>query len=145
MAFPPNWANGIGQTASSLTTDTPSANGTASYPDQMVGAGDVTFSTIFTGGAPFMCLNPLMKPTDVFGVPVATPPGATPVWLPRTPPVVGQVNSSERGVYFGKKEKGIAVLVPVIGDGITGTGADPTVRTLTYPGKYTKIFIGTRT
>ena len=128
-----------GQIVDKTVLDTASANPTATYPLQEHGGDDKTYQTIYTDRMTSMMkivgLDPTSDPTDVQGVGV-TP---VPLTLPRTPPVVGIVNAEARGVYFE------GTLVPVIGDGITGTGAVPTPRPLTSPAKYPTIIIGTRT
>ena len=128
-----------GQIVDKTVLDTLSANPTATYPVQAHGGEDKTYETIYTDRMTSMMkivgLDPKSDPTDVQGV------GVTPVppTLPRTPPIVGIVNAEARGVYFE------GTLVPVIGDGITGTGAAPSPRPLTSPAKYPTIIIGTRT
>jgi hypothetical protein len=128
-----------GQIVDKTVLDTASANPTATYPLQEHGGDDKTYQTIYTDRMTSMMkivgLDPTSDPTDVQGVGVTPVPNP----LPRTPPVVGIVNAEARGVYFE------GTLVPVIGDGITGTGAVPTPRPLTSPAKYPTIFIGTRT
>ena len=84
-------------------------------------------------------MDPLSDPTDVSGVPINPLVPPVPQPLPRTPPIVGIVNSAARGVYFE------GTLVPVSGDGVTGIGAAPDPRLLTLPVKYPTIFIGTQT
>ena len=132
-----------GQIVDKTVLDTLSANPTATYPAQAHGGEDKTYQTIYTDRMTSMMkivgLNPTSDPTDVAGVPIQplVPPAPNP--LPRTPPVVGIVNAEARGVYFE------GTLVPVIGDGITGTGAAPSPRPLTSPAKYPTIIIGTRT
>ena len=125
----------LGCIADSTTVDTVSTNPTATYPIQSHGGDNITCNTIYSNQAKIKHLDRTTDPTDVQGVGV-TP---VPLTLPRTPPVVGIVNAEARGVYFE------GTLVPVIGDGITGTGAVPTPRPLTSPAKYPTIFIGTRT
>ena len=128
-----------GQIVDKTVLDTASANPTATYPLQEHGGDDKTYQTIYTDRMTSMMkivgLDPTSDPTDVQGVGVTPAPNP----LPRTPPVVGIVNAETRGVYFE------GTLVPVIGDGITGTGAVPTPRPLTSPAKYPTIIIGTRT
>ena len=128
-----------GNIVDSSVVDTASANPTATYPLQAHGGSDITYNTIYSGGGKITGLDPTSDPTDVSGVPIQplVPPAPQP--LPRTPPIVGIVNSAARGVYFEN------TLVPVIGDGITGIGAIPNPRLLTITGKYPTIFIGTRT
>ena len=128
-----------GTMVDSLTQDTASANPTAIYPLQSHYGTDKTYNTIYCGGAQITGLDPTSDPTDVTGTPTGVPPGPTPATLPRTPPIVPIINIPARGVYFE------GVLVPVIGDGVTGIGAAPTPRLLTTPGKYPTIVIGTRT
>jgi len=128
-----------GNMASSLTQDTASSNPTAIYPLQAHYGPNKTYNTIYSGGTPISALDPMGDPTDVTAVWTGLPPGPIPPTLPRTPPTVQIINTAARGVYFE------GTLVPVIGDGITGTGAAPTPRILTMPGKYGSIFIGTRT
>ena len=129
----------LGNIADSSTQDTPSANSTATYPLQAHGGSDITCNTIYSGGSKITHLDRLSDPTDVTGIPIQPLVPPVPQPLPRTPPVVGIVNSEARGVYFEN------ILVPVIGDGITGSGAAPNPRLLTTPGKYPTIYIGTRT
>ena len=128
-----------GNIADASTSDTNSLNATANYFMQPHGGTTKTYNTIYSGGAQITGLDPMGDPTDVPGVPIQplVPPVPNP--LPRTPPIVPIVNVAARGVYFE------GTLVPVIGDGITGSGAVPTPRPLTLPGKYPTIFIGTRT
>ena len=132
-----------GQIVDKTVLDTVSANPTATYPLQAHGGEDKTYQTIYTDRMTSMMkivgLDPTSDPTDVTGTPInpLVPPAPNP--LPRTPPVVGIVNAEARGVYFE------GTLVPVIGDGITGTGAAPSPRPLTSPAKYPTIIIGTRT
>ena len=128
-----------GLIADSTTVDTVSTNPTATYPLQAHGGSDITYNTIYSGGSKITGLDPTSDPTDVSGIPINPLAPPIPQPLPRTPPIVGIVNSAARGVYFE------GTLVPVIGDGITGSGAVPTPRPLTLPGKYPTIFIGTRT
>ncbi len=128
-----------GLIADSTTVDTVSTNPTATYPLQAHGGSDITYNTIYSGGSKITGLDPTSDPTDVSGIPINPLAPPIPQPLPRTPPIVGIVNSAARGVYFEN------TLVPVIGDGITGSGAVPTPRPLTLPGKYPTIFIGTRT
>ena len=128
-----------GLIADSTTVDTVSTNPTATYPLQAHGGSDITYNTIYSGGSKITGLDPTSDPTDVSGIPINPLAPPIPQPLPRTPPIVGIVNSAVRGVYFE------GTLVPVIGDGITGSGAVPTPRPLTLPGKYPTIFIGTRT
>ena len=131
--------NEPGNIVDSSTMDTASANLTASYPLQAHYGSNKTYQTIYCGGAKIEGLDPLSDPTDVTGdfINPLVPPVPQP--LPRTAPIVGIVNTAARGVYFE------GTLVPVIGDGVTGIGAVPTPRILTTPGKYSTIFIGTRT
>ena len=128
-----------GQIVDKTVLDTASANPTATYPVQAHGGEDKTYQTIYTDRMTSMMkivgLDPASDPTDVTGVGVTPAPNP----LPRTPPIVGIVNAEARGVYFE------GTLVPVIGDGITGTGAAPSPRPLTSPAKYPTIIIGTRT
>lgn len=128
-----------GNIVDSSVVDTASANPTATYALQAHGGSDITYNTIYSGGGKITGLDPTSDPTDVSGVPIQplVPPAPQP--LPRTPPIVGIVNSAARGVYFEN------TLVPVIGDGILGAGAAPSPRLLTLSGKYPTIFIGTRT
>ena len=132
-----------GQIVDKTVLDTASVNPTATYPIQAHGGEDKTYQTIYTDRMTSMMkivgLDPTSDPTDVTGVPIPPNPTAIPQELPRTPPVVGIVNAEARGVYFE------GTLVPVIGDGITGTGAAPSPRPLTSPAKYPTIIIGTRT
>ena len=128
-----------GTMVDSLTQDTASANPTAIYPLQSHYGTDKTYSTIYCGGAQITGLDPTSDPTDVSGIPIQPLVPPVPQPLPRTPPIVPIVNTAARGVYFE------GVLVPVIGDGVTGIGAAPTPRLLTTPGKYPTIVIGTRT
>ena len=129
----------LGNIADSSTQDTASANITATYPLQAVGSSDKTYNTIYSGGGKITGLDPTSDPTDVSGIQQQPLVPVVPQPLPRTPPIVGIVNSAARGVYFEN------TLVPVIGDGITGAGAAPNPRLLTLTGKYPTIFIGTRT
>ena len=128
-----------GNIADSLTMDTASANGTAIYALQAHYGSDKTYQTIWSGGGRIVGLDPTSDPTDVSGVPINPLVPPVPQPLPRTPPVVGIVNSAARGVCFE------GTLVPVIGDGVTGIGAAPNPRPLTTPEKYPTIYIGTRT
>ena len=128
-----------GNIADSAATDTASANATATYPIQSHGGRNITCNTIFTNGARLKHIDPNADPTDVAGTPIQPLVPAVPQLLPRTPPIVGIVNSVARGVYFE------GTLVPVIGDGITGIGAVPNPRVLTIGGTYPTIFIGTTT
>ena len=129
----------LGCIADSTTVDTVSTNPTATYPIQSHGGDNITCNTIYSDGAKIKHLDRTTDPTDVTGVPIPPNPSAIPQELPRTPPVVGIVNTEARGVYFEDK------LVPVIGDGITAPLAAPDPRLLTTPTKYPTIFIGTRT
>ena len=129
----------LGNIADSSTQDTASANITATYPLQAVGSSDKTYNTIYSGGGKITGLDPTSDPTDVSGIQQQPLVPVVPQPLPRTPPIVGIVNSEARGVYFEN------TLVPVIGDGVTGAGAAPNPRLLTEPGKYPTIIIGTRT
>ena len=129
----------VGCIADSSTVDTASANPTAVYPIQSHGGPDKTYATIYSGGGSIKGIDPIGDPTDVPAVPPGLPPGPIQPTLPRTHPIVPIVNTAARGVYFE------GTLVPVIGDGVTGIGAAPSPRLLTTPGKYTTIFIGTRT
>ena len=129
----------VGCIADSSTVDTASANPTAAYPLQSHGGSDTTCTSIFIGGAKVQHIDITSDPTDVSGVPINPLVPPVPQPLPRTPPIVGIVNSAARGVYFEGN------LVPVIGDAITGAGALPVNRPLTTPTKYPTIFIGTRT
>ena len=132
-------ASEIGTMVDSSTMDTASANATGIYPLQAHYGSNKTYNTIYCGGAKISALNPTSKPTDVTGTPTNPIVPPVPQPLVRTPPVVGIVNTAARGVYFE------GVLVPVIGDGVTGAGAAPNPRLLTTPGKYPTIVIGTRT
>lgn len=132
-------ASQTGNMATSLTMDTASSNGTAIYPLQAHYGPNKTYNTIYSGGTPISALDPMGDPTDVSGVPTNPVVPPVPQPLPRTGPIVGIVNTAARGVYFE------GTLVPVIGDGVTGIGAVPSPRILTTPGKYSTIFIGTRT
>ena len=129
----------LGNIADSSTQDTASANITATYPLQAVGSSDKTYNTIYSGGGKITGLDPTSDPTDVSGIQQQPLVPVVPQPLPRTPPIVGIVNSAARGVYFEN------TLVPVIGDGVIGAGALPNPRLLTTPGKYPTIYIGTRT
>ena len=129
----------IGNIVDSSTMDTASSNPTAIYPLQSHYGSNKTYNTIYCGGAQIEGLDPLSDPTDVSGTPINPLAPPIPQPLPRTPPIVGIVNSALRGVYFE------GTLVPVIGDGVTGAGAAPNPRVLTTPGKYPTIYIGTRT
>ena len=128
-----------GTMVDSLTQDTQSANATAIYQLQSHYGTDKTYNTIYCGGAQITGLDPTSDPTDVTGTPIQPLVPPVPQPLPRTPPIVPIVNTAARGVYFE------GVLVPVIGDGVTGIGAAPSPRLLTTPGKYPTIVIGTRT
>ena len=128
-----------GNIVDSLTQDTASANGTAIYPLQAHYGKDITYKTIYCGGAKITGLDPTSDPTDVTGTVINPLVPPVPQPLPRTPPIVPIVNTAARGVYFE------GTLVPVIGDGITGVGALPDPRILTTPGKHGSIYIGTRT
>jgi len=125
--------------ADSTTVDTVSANPTATYPIQSHGGDNITCNTIYSNEAKIQHIDITSDPTDVTGVPINPLVPPVPQPLPRTPPVVGIVNTAARGVYFE------GILVPVIGDGITGAGAVPAVRPLTTPTLYPTIHIGTRT
>ena len=125
----------LGCIADSTTVDTVSTNPTATYPIQSHGGDNITCNTIYSNQAKIKHLDRTTDPTDVQGVGVTPVPNP----LPRTPPVVGIVNTEARGVYFEGK------LVPVIGDGITGAGAAPSPRLLTTPTNYPTIHIGTKT
>ena len=128
-----------GLIADSTTVDTVSTNPTATYPLQAHGGSDITYNTIYCGGARITGLDPTSDPTDVTGSPIPPSPTPIPQPLARNAPITGIVNSEARGVYFE------GTLVPVIGDGVTGAGALPDPRLLTTPGKYPTIYIGTRT
>ena len=125
----------LGCIADVTTVDTVSANPSATYPIQSHGGKNMTCSSIYSNNAKITHLDPVTNPTDVTGVGVAPIPPE----LPRTPPIVGIVNSATRGVYFED------VLVPVIGDGINAPLATPEKRPLTTPTLYPTIHIGTRT
>ena len=125
--------------ADTTTIDTASANPTATYPIQSHGGDNITCNTIYSDQAKIKHLDRTTDPTDVTGVPIQPLVPPVPQPLPRTPPVVGIVNTEARGVYFEGK------LVPVIGDGITGAGAAPNTRLLTTPTNYPTIHIGTKT
>ena len=125
--------------ADSTTVDTVSTNPTATYPIQSHGGRNITCLTIYSNGARLKHIDPTADPTDVAGTPIQPLVPPVPQLLPRTPPVVGIVNTEARGVYFE------GTLVPVIGDGVTGIGAAPNPRPLTTPEKYPTIYIGTRT
>ena len=133
----------IGNIASSAAVDTASANATATYVAQAHGGPSKTYQTVYTGRMTSMMqiqsVDPTGTPTPVSGVPIQPLVPPVPQPLPRTPPVVGIVNTEARGVYFE------GILVPVIGDGITGAGASPSPRPLTTPTLYPTIHIGTRT
>jgi len=129
----------VGCIADSTTVDTGSTNATAAYPVQSHGGSDITCNTIYSNEAKIKHLDVNADPTDVAGVPIQPLVPPVPSTLPRTPPLVGIVNTAARGVYFEDK------LVPVIGDGITAPLAAPNPRLLTTPTKYPTIFIGTRT
>ena len=123
----------------STVVDTNSANPTATYTAMAHGGIDITCNTIYSNQAKIKHLDRTSDPTDVSGVPIQPLIPPVPQPLPRTPPVVGIINTEARGVYFEGK------LVPVIGDGITGAGAAPSPRLLTTPTLYPTIHIGTRT
>ena len=129
----------LGNIADSSTMDTASANPTAAYPLQAHGGSDKTYNSIYSGGSQIKGIDPTSDPTDVTGVPINPLVPPVPQPLPRTPPIVGIVNSEARGVYFED------TLVPVSGDAIKATGAAPDPRLLTLPVKYPTIYIGTRT
>ena len=129
----------LGCIADSTTVDTGSTNATATYPMQSHGGKDITCGTIYSGGSKITHIDVTSDPTDVTGTPIQPLVPPVPQPLPRTPPLVGIVNTAARGVYFEDK------LVPVIGDGITAPLAAPDPRLLTTPTKYPTIFIGTRT
>ena len=129
----------IGNIVDSSTMDTASSNPTAIYPLQSHYGSNKTYNTIYCGGAKITGLDPTSDPTDVTGTVINPLVPPVPQPLPRTPPIVPIVNTAARGVYFE------GTLVPVIGDGVTGIGAVPSPRILTTPGKYSTIFIGTRT
>ena len=129
----------LGCIADSTTVDTASANATAAYPIQSHGGRNITCNTIYSDGARLKHIDPTADPTDVAGSPIQPLVPPVPQLLPRTPPLVGIVNTAARGVYFED------VLVPVIGDGITAPLAAPDPRPLTTPTLYPTIFIGTRT
>ena len=122
--------NEPGNIVDSSTLDTASVNPTATYPLQAHYGSNKTYQTIYCGGAKIEGLDPLSDPTDVSGVPINPLVPPVPQPLPRTPPIVGIVNTEARGVYFE------GILVPVIGDGITGAGAAPSPRLLTTPTFY---------
>ena len=130
--------SGTGNIVDSAVIDTFSENPSATYNTQPHGGANKTYATIYSGNAPVVGLDPLSVPTIVTGIPKAPPAPAIPPTLPRAP-IQAIVNSAARGVYFE------STLVPVIGDGIPGPGALPSPRLLTTPGKYSTIFIGTRT
>ena len=129
----------LGCIADSTTVDTVSTNATATYPIQSHGGRNITCLTIYSNGARLKHIDPIVDPTDVAGTPIQPLVPPVPQLLPRTPPIVGIVNTEARGVYFED------VLVPVIGDGITAPLASPDPRPLTTPTLYPTIFIGTRT
>ena len=129
----------LGCIADSTTVDTGSTNATATYPIQSHGGRNITCLTIYSNGARLKHIDPITDPTDVAGTPIQPLVPPVPQLLPRTPPLVGIVNTAARGVYFED------VLVPVIGDGITAPLAAPDPRLLTTPTLYPTIFIGTRT
>ena len=129
----------LGCIADTTTVDTVSMNPTATYPIQSHGGDNITCNTIYSDGAKIKHLDRTTDPTDVTGIIQQPLVPVVPDPLPRTPPIVGIVNTEARGVYFEGK------LVPVIGDGITGTGALPSPRLLTTPTLYPTIHIGTRT
>ena len=133
-----SWSQ-VGNIVDSSTNDVASANPTATYPVQPHGGTNKTYSTIYSGDEQITGLDPTSDPTDVTGIPIQPLVPPVPQPLPRTPPVVGIVNSEARGVYFED------TLVPVSGDGVTGIGAAPDPRLLTLPVKYPTIFIGTGT
>ncbi len=128
-----------GNIVDASVVDTASANPTATYPLQAHGGSDITYNTIYSGGGKITGLDPTSKPADAPGSPIPPNPVPIPLQLPGTPPIVGIVNSAARGVYFE------GTLVPVIGDGVTRSGAVPNPRPLTLAGKYPTIFIGTQT
>ena len=125
--------------ADSTTVDTVSTNPTATYPIQSFGGRNITCNTIYSDGAKLKHLDRTHDPDDVYGVIIQPLVPVVPQPLPRTPPVVGIVNTEARGVYFE------GILVPVIGDGVTGIGASPSPRPLTTPTLYPTIHIGTKT
>ena len=129
----------LGCIADTTTVDTVSTNPTATYPIQSHGGDNITCNTIYSDQAKIKHLDRTSDPTDVTGVPINPLVPPVPQPLPRTPSVVGIVNTEARGVYFEGK------LVPVIGDGITGAGAAPNPRLLTTPTNYPTIHIGTKT
>ena len=133
-----SWSQ-VGNIVDSSTLDTASANPTASYVAQAHGGPNKTYNTIFSGQQKITGIDPTGDPTDVSGVPINPLVPPVPQPLPRTPPIVGIVNSEARGVYFED------TLVPVSGDAIKATGAAPDPRLLTLPVKYPTIYIGTRT
>ena len=103
----------LGCIADSTTVDTVSTNPTATYPIQSFGGRNITCNTIYSDGAKLKHLDRTHDPTDVYGVIIQPLVPVVPQPLPRTPPVVGIVNTEARGVYFE------GILVPVIGDGVT--------------------------
>ena len=128
----------LGCIADSTTVDTVSMNPTASYPIQSHGGRNITCNTIYSDGARLKHLDRTHDPDDVYGVIQQPLVPVVPQPLPRTPPLVPIVNTEARGVYFE------GILVPVIGDAITGAGAVPEKRPLTTPTLYPTIHIGTK-
>ena len=115
----------LGCIADSTTVDTASANATAAYPIQSHGGRNITCNTIYSDGARLKHLDRTHDPDDVYGVIQQPLVPVVPQPLPRTPPLVAIGNTEARGVYFE------GILVPVIGDAITGAGAVPEKRPLT--------------
>ena len=128
----------VGCIADSTTVDTASANATAVYPIQSHGGRNITCNTIYSDGARLKHIDVDADPTDVAGTPIQPLVPPVPQLLPRTPPLVPIVKIAARGVYFE------GILVPVIGDAITGAGAVPEKRPLTTPTLYPTIHIGTK-
>ena len=129
----------LGCIADTTTVDTVSMNPTATYPIQSHGGGNTTCNTIYSNDAKIQHVDIASNPTDVYGVIQQPLVPVVPDPLPRTPPIVGIVNTEARGVYFE------GILVPVVGDAIKAPGAAPDPRVLTTGGTYPTIFIGTTT
>ena len=134
MSTPPNpvLTGGIASPASiEVMTRT---NPTATYPPLAIGGAPLP-TTVMSGGAPVLVVNPAGPFVPIPGVPINPLTIPSPFTLPRTR-IEPRQNTS---VYFN------GILVPVHNDMIVADGASPANLRLTGAVNYPTIIIGTQT
>ena len=134
MNTPPN-PSIIGGIASAASLEVMTrTNATATYPPLAIGGAPLP-TTVMSGGAPVVVVNPAGPFAPIPGVPINPLTIPSPFTLPRTR-IEPRQNTS---VYFN------GILVPVHNDMSVGDGASPAQLRLTGVPNYPTIIIGTQT